>query len=106
MSIHQRLVFSYPTSAPTPTDSDFSSVALLLDCEGTAGLQDFTDASSYAASPASIDATVVISATAKYSALYEAGITAMANTENRNRRVQMRTDKPGTGPRSNMLTRA
>jgi len=45
-------------------------------------------------------------ATAKYSALYELGITAMANTENRNRRVPMRTDMPGTGPRSNILTGA
>ena len=45
-------------------------------------------------------------ATAKYSALYELGISAMANTENRNRRVPMRTDMPGTGPRSNILTGA
>ena len=66
MSIHQRIIFSYPTSAPTPTDPYFSDVGLLLNYEGTVGLQDFTDASSYAASPASIDATVVISSTAKY----------------------------------------
>lgn len=49
MSIHQRLIFSYPTSAPTPTDPDFSEVKLLLHMNGADGSTTFTDSSSIGA---------------------------------------------------------
>lgn len=50
MSIHQRLIFAYPTSAPTPTDPDFSEVKLLLHFNGADASTTFTDSSSIGAS--------------------------------------------------------
>ena len=49
MSIHQRLIFSYPTSAPTATDPYFSQVKLLLHMNGSNGSSTFPDSSSIGA---------------------------------------------------------
>jgi len=49
VSIHQRLIFSYPTTAPTPADPDFSEVKLLLHMDGSNGSTTFTDGSSIGA---------------------------------------------------------
>lgn len=45
MSIHQRLIFGYPSVAPTPTDPNFSEVKLLLHMNGANASTTFTDSS-------------------------------------------------------------
>ncbi len=66
MSIHQRLIFAYPTSAPTPGDPYFSNVTLLLHGNGTDGSTTTTDSSSYARTITAIGGAALSTSVKKY----------------------------------------
>lgn len=66
MSIHQRLIFSYPGSAPTPTDPDFSEVKLLLHMNGADGSTTFTDSSGIAATISAAGSVQISTAQSKF----------------------------------------